>query len=185
MQPIGVLEEEHRLIERVVGALERYCLAIQSQDDVDPGDLARFVTFIDEHNDHIHHEKEEDILFETMVEHGFPRDHGTIATVLKEHHAGRAFAQALAELAEIHRGGRSWTAQEREQISDAGRGYAGLLRPHIVKEDRILFPAAAANLSDEAMQRVASAFADFEGARSDRKARLRADAEDLIARYLR
>ncbi|MGD0266766.1 MAG: hemerythrin domain-containing protein, partial [Candidatus Methylomirabilota bacterium] len=38
-----------------------------------------------------HHGKEENLLFKTMVDRGFPRQGGPIAVMLHEHETGRSF----------------------------------------------------------------------------------------------
>ena len=173
--------QEHRLIEKVLDALDAYANAVTQGATADPADLARFVTFIREFADARHHGKEEDILFAAMAENGFSKDVGPIAVMLQEHALGRAHVSELDAVA--HRS--SWSEEERRRLSVAADGYTTLLRGHIQKEDNILYPAAAANLPDKALQQVEERCARFEDehTRSGDGARLEALAQELISKY--
>lgn len=71
MDPFATLNDEHRLIERVISALLSYASRIDH--GADPADLGRFVgSLISGFADARHHGKEEDILFEAMIAAGFP-----------------------------------------------------------------------------------------------------------------
>jgi len=155
--PIELLMEEHRLIERVLDAL-----------DARTAEPARFVAFLGEFADGQHHGKEEEILFRAMIEAGVPQKAGPIAVMLHEHDLGRALMDELATAT-------TWTPEGRR----AALNYSALLRQHIQKEDRILYPMAKKILGRE-MAAVAEACSRFTHAHND--ARLRALAEDLIAR---
>lgn len=181
--PIDILKDEHRTIERVLDALDRYAA---SAGDSDPEtarkDLERFVEFIQLYADRIHHGKEEDILFERMVAMGFPRDSGPLAVMYYEHDQGRAFVSELKALGEQD---AAWSEADRNRLNEAVRGYTTLLRNHIHKEDNILYPMAVSGLSQEAMQLVTERFEQFEDTESGRgeKERLRALAAELAAKY--
>lgn len=148
MNAIETLDAEHRLIEHVLNALERWAT---SNEGDDRPELGRFVRFLRELVDDIHHEKEEGILFERMVAHGFPHDQGPIAVMLHEHHEGR---ELIADLARFAGRAEPWGETERRTIRAAARAYGDLLRPHIYKEDQILYPMAQAHLPPEGMEEV-------------------------------
>ena len=64
--------------------------------------------------------------------------------MLAEHEQGRAYVRAMAEASGRYaKGDKSAVAA----LIENGRGYAGLLRQHIAKEDGILFPMADKVLS--------------------------------------
>ena len=96
MDPIALLTEEHRLILSALDALEGYAAALQAGRPVPAGDLDLFVDFIRNFADRRHHGKEEDILFETMVASGFPRESGPIAVMLMEHDQNRGLTAEMA-----------------------------------------------------------------------------------------
>jgi len=180
--PIEILMREHRTIETVLDALDVYAEALAEGAGPERRDLGQFVTFIREFADRKHHGKEEAILFDAMASHGFPREAGPVAVMLREHDIGRGHVGAMAEVASSE---DAWTDGERKRARDEARSFTGLLRQHIQKEDTILYPMAKAQLPPEAMVQVAERCARFEGeqAESGVHARLEGLAKELVERY--
>jgi hemerythrin-like domain-containing protein len=180
MDAIDLLMEEHQIILRALDALEAF-VAKEAQGGDERPELGRFVRFIRDFADARHHGKEEDILFEAMVAAGFPRDGGPIAVMLMDHDAGRAHVAAMAAKAEQ---AGPWTERDRAEAVAAAHGYSELLRGHIFKEDRILYPMARQRLPEEALRQVDRECAAFEAnqvaAGGDS---LRSLASDLVARH--
>jgi len=142
MDAIETLMSEHRLILSALAALEAFAEEVRLGAEDRP-ELERFVTFLREYADALHHAKEEDILFAAMVEAGFPRQTGPVGVMLLEHEAGRRHVAQLAALAD-HAG--PWGEAERAGVALAAHGFASLLRAHIQKEDGILYPMAEQRL---------------------------------------
>jgi hemerythrin-like domain-containing protein len=140
------------------------------------------VSFFREFADAYHHGKEEHILFDAMVEHGFPRHAGPIAVMLQEHDMGRAQVAVLAAKAAQS---EAWSDEDRQTIADAANDYSGLLRAHIHKEDAILYPMAEQRLPPEALLRVGEDCERFENERAGSGAheRLTALADALVLRH--
>jgi hemerythrin-like domain-containing protein len=182
MDPIETLMTEHRDIERVIDALVGFVDELRRKEATEKEELSRFVEFIRGFADGCHHGKEEDILFESMVRHGFPRQGGPVAVMLHEHDEGRAFVRALAAHAEQ---GGPWSAADRQAIAEAAYGYAGLLRQHIQKEDAILYPMAEQRLPPEELDRIADLCARFEEEKtgSGEHERYHALGDALVRRY--
>jgi hemerythrin-like domain-containing protein len=181
MDPIALLTEEHRLILKGLEALEGYANRLSGADPAEPGDLARFVDFIRTFADGRHHGKEENILFDTMVAQGFPREGGPIAVMLMEHDQNRELTREMA--AGIGREA-DWTQGERDAVAEAALGYVHLLRSHIWKEDNILYPMATNQLPGFAYEKIANACRAFEQERGeDEAARYAAAVEELWIRY--
>ncbi len=153
---LEILMDEHRVIERVLGSLETF--ADRLEDEPEPRAALRdYGRFFREFADRCHHAKEEDRLFVEMVRHGFPREHGPIAVMLAEHVEGRAHVGALARAGE---GAGPLTAAECDSVRFHAHAYAPLLRAHIQKEDRILYPMASEAVPPDVMERLAE---EFEG----------------------
>jgi hemerythrin-like domain-containing protein len=182
MDAIETLMNEHRVIERVLDALVAFADGSRRSSASEQQELSRFVAFIREFADACHHGKEEHILFDAMVEHGFPRQAGPIAVMLHEHDMGRAFVAVLAAKAAQQ---QAWSDEDRQTIADAARDYAQLLRAHIHKEDAVLYPMAEQHLPPEALLRVAEDCERFEQEKtgSGEHERLHALAEDLVLRH--
>ena len=182
MKAIEVLMNEHRLILRALDALEAYVAHLDQPDKSDPRDLGLFVEFIMKFADTCHHAKEEDILFEEMVQHGFPKEQGPLAVMLMEHTQGRKY---VAELRRLSEQTTPWSNDDRGQIFEAAMGYVQLLRSHIFKEDHILYPAAESHLSANLMDDIFARFEAFEAQKTcpGEHERLHGIAESLVKKY--
>jgi hemerythrin-like domain-containing protein len=139
MEATDVLMSEHRVIERVIAALETAAFRLESGEAVSPEFFTGAADFIKGFADGCHHVKEENVLFKAMAAHGVPVDGGPIGVMLSEHEAGRQYTRAMRAGAE---GMKAGEPEARPQVIRAARAYTALLRQHIAKEDDILFPMA-------------------------------------------
>jgi hemerythrin-like domain-containing protein len=158
-EPIATLMHEHRVIEQVLDALERCAGALASGQEVPRATVQDFAVFFRNFADRCHHGKEEDRLFETMIELGFPRDSGPIAVMLTEHELGRESVRALAALGA---GEGPLSGEERHQVCAHAGAFISLLRAHILREDEILYPMAMRALTPEHLAALARDFVAFE-----------------------
>jgi hemerythrin-like domain-containing protein len=156
---IDVLMNEHRLIEKVMNALEVFTRSATSGQPVDREPLRQFVEFFRNFADKCHHGKEEDLLFASLMDHGLPREQGPLAVMFFEHGEGRAQVKALEE---IGMGCGPLSAEETERLVQNAHAYVSLLRNHILKEDRILYPMAQQAIPVEEMEKLADQFNEFE-----------------------
>lgn len=139
MRATKILMDEHRVIERVLHALERAAEATDAGEPVRPSFFLKAAEFIEGFADGCHHQKEEAVLFAAMTAAGAPTEAGPIAVMLQEHEQGRAYNRAMRRGAERWQGGDEGG---RSEVVTAARGYVALLREHIQKEDQVLFPMA-------------------------------------------
>jgi hemerythrin-like domain-containing protein len=173
--PIRTLMDEHRLIERVLGSLETFAFEAGSGLDFERRVAADFGRFFREFADAFHHGKEEDLLFARMVERGFSREAGPVAVMLHEHVEGRA---RVAVLRRVGEGRGPVEAAERAALVTAAGEFVPLLRAHILKEDRVLYPMALrVLLPDE----VAAMQEEFEAYDAQRAAAGAVDALHALA----
>lgn len=156
--PTQILVEEHTLILQALDALEQKLAQVENGAPADRAYFERAVEFIRTFADRCHHGKEEDLLFKTMVDRGFPREVGPIAVMLHEHEVGRAFVRGMAEAS----ANAATDPAAARRIIENGRGYIQLLRAHIDKENSILFPMADNVLSPEDQAYLEKEFARFE-----------------------
>ena len=182
MEAIEILMSEHRTILAAIEALTAFADAARRGVE-DHAELGRFVRFIQSYADAHHHAKEEGVLFEAMIEAGFPRQAGPVGMMLHEHDLGRQYVAVLSALA-----GKAgpWTAEDREELDAAANGYAQLLRNHIHKEDAILYPMAEQRLSGALAFQVETGCAQMEAraAASGLRGELEALGRDLVARHV-
>ena len=182
MNAIAILMAEHRLIEQVLGSLETLAFEVETGRPLGRPVVGDYATFFREFADACHHGKEEDLLFARMVERGFPRESGPIGVMLFEHNVGRQRVAALRDIAEAP---GDVGAAERQLFLDSSLEYIPMLRQHIQKEDRILYPMATQVLIGGELDRLESEFEAFDRQLRDSGAldRLRATADALAARF--
>lgn len=160
MNAIDILSNEHRLIERTLDAILVWSDEVRrGKPHGDNAELRRFVTFLREFVDDWHHAKEEQILFATMKAHGISGPHGPCGIMLHEHDQGRALISALDCFA---RQAEPWSDDDRDAVAEAAITYAALMRQHILKEDTILYPMAAARLPADTWAELAQRLERFD-----------------------
>jgi len=177
---IATLMNEHRVIEKVLGALEATATQAHGGAEVPRARVAELAEFFAGFADRCHHGKEEDLLFRRLVERGLPAEEGPVAVMLSEHEAGREHVRALAALG---RGTGPLSPAERDALVAHADGYVPLLAHHIMKEDRVLYPMALTTLSTEDLDDLDRRYVEFEEGimGAGEHARLHALAERIIA----
>ncbi len=140
------LMTEHRAIERMLAVLDAAGGRLEAGERVRPDLFREAVDFVRNFADRCHHGKEEDNLFPRLEERGVPREGGPLGVMLFEHDEGRAYIGAIADALDAYERGDEGAART---IARSARGYVGLLRGHIEKEERVLFPMADQVLSAE------------------------------------
>jgi hemerythrin-like domain-containing protein len=156
MEATKILMEEHRVIERVLVALQTAATRLSEGEELRPAFFLNAALFIKNFADGCHHKKEEGVLFIAMNAAGVPSQGGPVGVMLSEHAQGRLFTGEMRDAAQ------KWEAGDlsaRAAVIQNALGYVALLRQHIYKEDNILFPMADRVIPLEKQAQVA---ADFE-----------------------
>jgi hemerythrin-like domain-containing protein len=154
-----ILIEEHRVIERVLNALERATNRLSRGEEVYLRFFSGTVVFIKAFTDGCHHKKEEEVLFPALVENGLSKDAGPVAVMLAEHEAGRRLAQGIRQATERFQAGE---VRMRETLVQNARAYINLLRQHISKEDKVLFPMADKVIPPNQQEQILIAFEKYD-----------------------
>lgn len=139
MKPTEMLKEEHQVILRMLKILEKASDNLDEGKEVPAEVFKKAVDFIRNFADRCHCGKEENTLFPMMEKFGIPKEGGPIGVMLHEHTLGRNFVKGMAEATEKYEKGDKSSIKD---LIENARGYAGLLAPHINKEDSILYPMA-------------------------------------------
>lgn len=137
MKATEILMEEHRVIERVLTAMETMTARVESGAPYRPGFFLDTADFIKGFADGCHHKKEEGVLFKAIVANMPPLQGGPVSVMLAEHEQARKYTRAMSDAAQKLIAGDS---AAQVSMLEAARGYTVLLRQHIAKEDTVLFP---------------------------------------------
>lgn len=132
------LRDEHAAIENVLLIMENRIAKNENDDDLFKFG-AEVIEFLVIFTDKCHHGKEEGYLFRAMEAKGVPNQGGPIGTLLHEHEEARGYIAEMRKAVE---------AKEREAFVAAAAAYIKMLRAHVLKENRILFPLADRVLSE-------------------------------------
>jgi hemerythrin-like domain-containing protein len=137
MSAIEMLEEEHKVILRMVKVLTTMHDRLDSDGSVDTATLMEVVDFFRNFADKGHHAKEEDVLFPMLERNGVRSQGCPIGTLTNEHKQGRMLITALNDAIDKYDKGDS-TA--KATISATIKGAIDLYTNHIWREDYLLFP---------------------------------------------
>jgi len=144
--------DEHRVIERVLAALER---KLERDSRVDGSFVGQALDFFRNFADGCHHHKEEDELFPVLESAGMPSAGGPIGCMLHEHDEGRRLVGRIAEHLDAAAQG---DPRADGVVRAAATDYIRLLRFHIEKEDTILFRLADQILGEQVRGLMLAAF---------------------------
>lgn len=160
MQARGPLMIEHRLIEKMIGLIEKKLARAEDTGKIDPRFIDTAVDFIQTYADRTHHGKEEDIMFRELDGRDLSsEDRGIMKDLIEEHVFARKTTQALKKANELYRGGREEELPEiRKHLKTLVDFYPG----HIEKEDKVFFPAARNYMSDAEDQEMLTEFQEFD-----------------------
>lgn len=180
---LEILMDEHRVIEGVLSSLITFVNSLKEGDEAGRKTVGRYVDFFRNFADGCHHCKEEDLLFQKMVEFNFPSEFGPLAVMDEEHKQARKLVGLLA--GSVERTG-SMSHSEIMELRETSTAYASLLSGHIMKEDNVLYPMAQQALPQgDVLDAMLSLYSSFEEKAVGKKGveRLRGLAESLMKEY--
>jgi hemerythrin-like domain-containing protein len=151
---------EHRLIERMIGVVERGLAQAEASGSIDPLFVDAAVDFIRMYADRTHHGKEEDILFRGSKEKSLSeQDERVMDELIEEHVFGRQTTKVLVEANDRYRRG---DASALKDVTSSLGVLAEFYPTHIEKEDKVFFPAVRAYFSDDEEQAMLAEFWEFD-----------------------
>ncbi len=160
MNSIQLMVEEHKYIKRMLKVVRSACNRILQGEEPCFEDFNKMIDFIRNYADKHHHGKEEQFLFQEMVNH-LGRIGTNLVThgMLVEHEWGRLLISELdAALVRV----KSGDAQSKLDVIANAVGYANHLARHIAKEDEVVYTYAEKQLSRELLERVDQLTQTFE-----------------------
>ena len=144
MDPFEDLEADHRVIDKLLTALEA-----ATPQNTDASFFERVVEFVQRFADGCHHLKEEDHLFPVLVLSGVQQDMGPVGVMLEEHRTGRCRVGQMVKLL---------GTGNLEALCAEGRAYAKLMRDHIMKEEHVLFMIGRQMVRQAGIERIRRGF---------------------------
>ena len=161
-KPTKVLEEEHRIIMKVVDAMAGMAGALEDGKQVAVHTLQSAVTFMRTYADKCHHGKEEGYLFPLLEARGVPATGCPLGALLHEHQTGRTLVGNLEESTQAYAVEDS--PETRIKLAMVLRQLMKLYPDHIWKEDYLAFPMTNKVLSAEDQQSLGQKFAGVDTA---------------------
>ncbi|MBR9971413.1 hemerythrin domain-containing protein [Magnetospirillum sulfuroxidans] len=156
MSALQIIKSEHRNLYRVLHVLRSVGFAMRDGQSFDTALLAAIIDYIDAFPERFHHPKENEYLFKALRRVCSVAE-TTLAELEKEHHEGpEEIARLRAALAEIDANVAGAPARFAEMLIV----YAEMSMGHMHKEESIILPLAAKELSPEDWGALDAAFAD-------------------------
>lgn len=183
MNSIQVLNKEHQDIVRLTQLMRTMAERAVAQEPIDAGDFRRVIAFIREYSDAHHHGKEEEVLFDAMLQYGGDAAAKLVRTgMLIEHDLARLYVSGMEEsVARLEQEGDSVAV--RTELVGHTMEYVNLLLRHAQKEDDVVYPFAQRILTQEQMQEVEEASARFEEKHAARREEQLVALQELCERY--
>ena len=147
------LRKEHDAILYVLQILDRMMQPVVSEPETQLRYYGELLYFLKIFADKCHHGKEENYLFQALVQQGIPNEGGPVGVMLQEHEKGRDY---IAQM------GRSLNDQDVNGFNSAAAPYRDLLRSHTEKENNVLFMLADEALDEEMQDRMFEQFEQHE-----------------------
>lgn len=135
MKLIDTFQQEHLLIEQMLGSLRAYVDALCA-GTADPEDGPRFAAFFSRFAGDFHHDREERVFLDALVKEAeLPGDRGPVRAFLHEHAEMEAWMRDMAPLLER----QPQSDAERDQLQAMAVRYSHALWRHIDAENSVLF----------------------------------------------
>lgn len=160
MDGIELMIDEHKSIKRMLVVMRRACLDVMNGKEIDYADFEKMIDFVRNYADKHHHAKEEEFLFNRMVDEiGGAAEKLVKFGMLVEHDMGRLYINELqASLEKVKAG----DVEAKLDVIANAISYSHLLYRHIDKEDNMAYPFARRELSKETIDKINLECSEFE-----------------------
>lgn len=156
------LKTEHRVIEKILGALDSLVEALQKDYDVPVDIIRETVNLIRDCADLYHYTKEDQLIFPFIINVGVNGLRANVEKFSEEHIQSRSYYRTIMRGADkIEQGDQAG----RKMVIEAAKSYSTALRRHIQREDRGLFPAIERKLKDNQKRKLWEMLEEYEDRR--------------------
>src|SRR3989338_10703562 len=149
--PTDILRKEHEIVLEILDKIE------EGMKNKDIKSMACNIAILDKEFDKHSLNKEEKALF-PEIEKFIPRDGGPTGVMVMEH-------KELVELIKSFK--ENLKIKDFEKLNEIGNNILSILRPHIDKENNMLYMMADMHLGDKQKKAILEKFKKFDSARND------------------
>jgi len=160
MNGIQLMIDEHKYIKRMLVVARKYSYKIVQGQPVDYDAFYKIIDFVRNYADRHHHGKEEDFLFNRMIEHQGPAAEKLVKNgMLVEHDLGRLHMQLLEDALQKVKDGDD---EAKIDVIANAVSYTDLLNRHIDKEDGVVYKFAENGLDPSIIEEINAQCETFE-----------------------
>lgn len=182
MNAIEIMMEEHKYIRRMLKVIRKACFKVLKDEDVNYDDFYSIISFVRNYADGHHHNKEEIMLFNRMVENLGVLGEKTIKYgMLVEHDLGRLYVKNLEEALKNLKEGNE---EAKLDIIANAISYTDLLTRHADKEDNVIYKFAERELNKDILDIIDKECANYEDENTTVRDENIKILEDLEKKYL-
>lgn len=182
MNAIEIMMEEHNYIRRMLKVIRKACFKVLKDEDVNYDDFYLIISFIRNYADGHHHNKEEIMLFNRMVENLGVLGEKTIKYgMLVEHDLGRLHVKNLEEALKNLKEGNE---EAKLDIIANAISYTDLLTRHADKEDNVIYKFAQRELNKDILDIIDKECVNYEDENTTVRDENIKILEDLEKKYL-
>lgn len=183
MESIQILEHEHDNISEMLDVIQHMAIKAIKKNKVNTDDFRLVSEFISEYADGHHHDKEEKILFDLMLDNSGPEAQSLIRYgMLAEHDMARYYNMSLKLALDDY--DKDGSEENLVQILTFALAYRDLLTRHIDKENKAAYPLAERTLPDEIKEKNEELFKDYQDKNNENANKYLTSLEELKKIYL-
>jgi hemerythrin-like domain-containing protein len=155
MNPLNILIEEHKSIQKMIGILKFLSQNPEKLDKIKSIFFDQIIDFFHVYADQCHHGKEEKILFEKLkIKDLSHEDRSLMNELIEEHKLARILISEL---------NRAKEGEKTVQILDVLSKIINLYIQHIKKENIKFFPSALSYFSENEKKEILKEFIEVDG----------------------
>lgn len=158
---VEVLMHEHEEIVKFVSKLRSMCNEFVKENKIDINSFKESVQFIKTYADERHHQKEEQLLFKSMVEIlGVKAENLIKYGMLIEHDLARYHVNSLEDAINSYE--KEQSDENKLNILCHALAYCDLLSRHVYKENNVVYPFGERNLPKEELEKLDIEVVEYE-----------------------